>query len=228
MSSKGEEHEKMHGSSAPNMNNSSSHLTSKVTERKKVYRSIFGPDASSESSDTDQSSYSTDTDGKKSSPIKTGEKSPIKSGVTNLPLNGEAKVDAEIKKDVDKRNEMQTNQNTVEECNTKVIENIGTSKAVQDDSISKVDKTRNVQINEGLKLGEVIQMEGFLSPEEKEAVSQLALSQIAHVLDKRNSVEQDGNIGPQLYTGPYGRIHSPFKKYSSFQGFPGGVKRSPR
>lgn len=31
-----------------------------------------------------------------------------------------------------------------------------------------------------------------------------------------------------LYMGPYGRIRSPFKKTSSFQSFPRGIKRSPR
>lgn len=95
-------------------------------------------------------------------------------------------------------------------------------------NVNVCNKTQDSHNQGRIKLEQPSEMEGFFSPEEKEAVSQLALSQIAQELDKRNNRRQEGSMEAQLYTGPYGRIHSPFKKYSSFQGFPCGVKRSPR
>lgn len=47
------------------------------------------------------------------------------------------------------------------------------------------------------------------------------------MLDSGHSAHDDPCQAQRLYTGPYGRLLSPFKKYSSFHSFP-CAKRNPR
>ncbi|KAL4239657.1 Paired amphipathic helix repeat [Mactra antiquata] len=62
-----------------------------------------------------------------------------------------------------------------------------------------------------------------LSPEEKET-----FTSISRELDLLCLATQDDSQSVRYYTGPYGRIQSPFKRFSSFHAYPSGVKRSPR
>lgn len=169
----------------------------KSTRRKKVYRSIFGPQVTSDSdSETNELSYSSGSED--TALIEHGKGSNANKRMDESPSNDTSVSSKEIEK-------MKVDQKTK-----------GSEKV--DDCLT---------VTEEVKRALTDFEQDFLSPEEKEAVSNLALSHIAEELNKRNSVDSEPN-GTRLYTGPYGRIRSPFKKFSSLQCFPSGVKRSPR
>lgn len=168
------------------------------SQKKKVYHSILGPHVTSDSdSETNESSHSSE------------------SGDTVLTEHGKSST---ANRSMD---ESPTN-------NASVLSEEQVEKMKVDQKTKGCEKMDDhLTVTEEVKRALTDFEQDFLSPEEKEAVSNLALSHIVEELNKRNSVDGEPS-GTRLYTGPYGRIRSPFKKFSSLHCFPSGVKRSPR